>query len=112
MGTNERRAARRITYYCEATIEGLDVSRTDVRLSEISSTGAFVDTRMVLPAGAAARLHFKLRERSITVTVQVRYAIPSMGMGLHFTDLSPEDRQALDAFLAETTGAPGPPVAT
>ena len=98
-GTSERRLVRRISYFTEASLEGLDVSRTDVRISELSVGGAFVDTRTVLPAGATARLLFSLGERRMTVTVQVRYAIPSMGMGLVFMDLSDDDRQALEEFV-------------
>jgi len=31
---------------------------------------------------------------------EVRYAIPAIGMGLHFLDLTPEDRAAIQAFVA------------
>jgi hypothetical protein len=98
-GTSERRLVPRIPFFTEASLEGLDVSRTDVRIAELSVGGAFVDTRTVLPAGAVARLDFSLGERRMRVTVQVRYAIPSMGMGLVFTDLSEEDRQLLAEFV-------------
>ncbi|RPJ69431.1 MAG: hypothetical protein EHM24_04370 [Acidobacteria bacterium] len=98
-GTNERRTVQRIAFFTEASLEGLDVGRTDVRITEISAGGAFVDTRSVLPAGAVTYLLFTLGDRQLRVKAQVRYAIPSIGMGLAFTELSPEDRQTLAEFV-------------
>ncbi len=96
----ERRKAARVTYFAEAWLEGLDVSRTVVRLGDLSIEGAFVDARTVLPPGTIARLRFRLEEREIGVMTEVRYAIPAIGMGLHFLDLAPEDRAAIQAFVA------------
>ena len=94
-GTNERRSAPRIAFFTEATLEGIDVSRTDVRITDISAAGAFVDTRTVLPPGTVTQLLFTLGDRQLRVKAQVRYSMPSIGMGLAFTDLSDADRQTL-----------------
>jgi hypothetical protein len=99
-GTTERRTAQRIAFFTEASLEGLDVSRAPVRITDLSAVGAFVDTRMVQPVGAVARLVFKLGDRQMAAKVQVRYAIPSIGMGLTFVDLPADDRQALEQFVA------------
>jgi hypothetical protein len=89
-----------VTYFAEAWLEGLDVSRTSVRLGDLSSEGVFVDARTVLPPGTIARLRFRLEEREIGVMTEVRYSIPAIGMGLHFLDLAPDDRAAIQAFVA------------
>ncbi len=96
----ERRKAARVTYFAEAWLEGLDVSRTSVRLGDLSTEGAFVDARTVLPPGTVARLRFRLEEREISVMTEVRYAIPAIGMGLQFLDLPPGDRAAIQTFVA------------
>ena len=101
-GTNERRTARRIPFFTEASLEGMDVSRTDVRIADLSVIGAFVDTRMQLPAGSTARLQFSMGEKRVAVTVQVRYSVPPIGIGLSFLDLSEEDRKAIEEFVAAT----------
>ncbi len=98
-GNSERRSAPRIAFFTEALLEGIDVSRADVRITEISPGGAFVDTRTVLPAGTITHLLFTLGDRQLRVKAQVRYAIPSIGMGLAFTELSAADRQLLAEFV-------------
>jgi len=98
-GTNDRRTVPRIAFFTEALLEGLDVSRTDVRITEISPGGCFVDTRTVLPVGATTYLVFALGDRRLRVKAQVRYAIASIGMGLAFIELSDGDRQLLAEFV-------------
>lgn len=100
MEDSERRASKRTTYFCEATLEGMDVAHTHVRLADLSVEGAFVDTRSVLPAGAVTRLRFTLGSKDVGVNAEVRYSMPGMGMGLRFLNLAPEDRKAIEEFLA------------
>jgi hypothetical protein len=103
MSETNRRHTARVTYFAEAELEGIDVSRVNVRLSDISPDGAFVDSRTVLPAGATAKLRFTLLGREITVQAEVRYSMPSFGMGIRFLDLQPDDRRVIDAFVASAS---------
>jgi hypothetical protein len=96
---SERRNSRRVTFYCEAHLEGIDVSHANVRLADLSVDGAFVDARTVLPPGAVARLRFTLLEREVSALAEVRYSMPGMGMGLRFKELSPEARDLIARFV-------------
>jgi hypothetical protein len=100
MSGNERRGSRRVTFFCEAFLEGIDVGRTQVRLADLSVDGAFVDARTVLPGGVKARLRFTLSGHEIDTRVEIQYNIPGMGMGVLFLDLSPDDRAIIESFVA------------
>lgn len=101
MSDHERRGSRRVTYYREAHLEGIDLGRANVRLVDVSVKGAFVDARAVLPAGAAARLRFTVLEREVSVLAEVCYSMPGLGMGLSFLDLDEADRSVLERFVAQ-----------
>lgn len=96
---DERRNSRRITFFCEAQLEGIDVSHAHVRLADLSTEGAFVDARSVLPPGAATNLRFTLLGQDVTARAEVRYSMPGMGMGLRFVDLSAETRDLIARFV-------------
>ncbi len=100
MDGSERRRSKRVQFYCEAALEGIDVARANVRVADLSVDGAFVDARTVLPPGVVARLRFTLMGRELNTMAEVRYSLPGMGMGLRFLDLDDEDRQLLAAFVS------------
>jgi hypothetical protein len=84
--------------FADAELEGLDVSRRlQVRVADLSTTGAFVDARTVLPSGTKTQLTFTLHGRTVRTAVEVRYSMPSFGMGVRFLDITAEDQ----AFIAE-----------
>jgi hypothetical protein len=96
---DERRGSRRVTFFCEARLEGIDVANASVRIADLSVDGAFVDARTVLPPGAIANLRFSLPDCEVSVRTEVRYSMPGMGMGLRFVDLTPEVRDAIARFV-------------
>jgi hypothetical protein len=100
MNETNRRQSPRVAYFAEADLEGIDVGRVNVRLSDVGPEGAFVDSRTVLPSGAKAKLRFTLLGHEINVLAEVRYSMPSFGMGIRFLDLRLEDRQFIEAFVA------------
>ncbi len=97
MASEEHRRSKRVIYYAEVTIEGLDSAQA--RISDLSTSGAFVDTRTTLPPGAVTKLAFRIRDREIQVTAAVRYAIPDIGMGVHFLNLAAEDRALIEDII-------------
>jgi hypothetical protein len=102
MSDADRRSSKRVTYFAEAQFEGLDASRQfQVRLADVSVGGAFVDTRSVLPAGTMARLKFTLMGRELSVQAEVRYSMPSFGMGVRFLDLNADDRALIEEFIRQ-----------
>ncbi len=101
MSEGDRRRSRRVSYYIEARLEGIDVGRSDVRIADLSADGAFVDARTVLPAGTIARLHFTIDSTEVSVLVEVRYCMAGFGMGVRFIDVDDATRKALDAAIAQ-----------
>lgn len=99
--SQERRTAKRVTYFAEAELEGVDVSRLSVRLADLSATGAFIDVRNVYPVGTTANLRFTLLGQQISVRAEVRYSMPTFGMGVRFLELKAEDRGLIEAFIAQ-----------
>ena len=96
MSEDDRRQPRRVTYFIEARLEGIDVGRSNVRIADLSEGGAFVDARTVLPAGTIARLHFAIGSTEVSVLVEVRYSMAGFGMGVRFIDVDDATRRVLD----------------
>ena len=88
MAGHDRRAHYRLTFYCEAQIEGLDLKRSSCRIADIGVGGAFVEASTVLPVGARTSVRFALLGHEITTAAEVRYSTPGIGMGLRFVNLS------------------------
>ncbi len=53
----------------------------------------------VLPPGSLSRLTFRVRDREIRVSVEVRHSVPGIGMGVQFLNLGPEDLAAIEALV-------------
>jgi len=102
MTDHNRRGTTRVGCFAEAEIEGIDVgNRLQLRLADLSGGGAFVDARTVLPAGTITQLRFTVLGRAISVRAEVRYSVPSFGMGVRFLDLLPEDRAFIEQFISQ-----------
>lgn len=76
---------------------------------DVSVGGMFVETGTPLPAGAILTLRFNLDDQtSVVAKGVVTYQIRKFGMGVHFLDLSPEDRQKIEHYVAQGTVVPRP----
>jgi hypothetical protein len=85
----------------EVTYEGGGI-RGDTRISDISTTGVFIDALTPLPAGSLVTLRFTLPGGHIVETSgKVVQSQPRIGMGVVFTSLSPEDENR----IRETVGS-------
>jgi hypothetical protein len=103
----ERRIYPRVAFDSEVWL-GQDgfFTRTTERLSNVSIGGAFIETGQGgFPAGAIIGLRFALGSTFINSTVIVRNVYPGLGIGVQFLDISPEDRNRLQVFIEDRTGA-------
>jgi Domain of unknown function (DUF4388)/PilZ domain len=116
----ERREAKRISYICEVECEGAGISRMATRITDLSTTGAFIDSMVNYPPGTPLILKFRVKDIPIETPCEVRYSLRQMGMGVRFTDLRPEhlsvlehliDGKPLTASLPPTPPVAGPPQA-
>ena len=99
MSVADRRRHDRITFFTEAWLEGLDVSRVPCRLGDLSVGGAFVDARTNLPPGTRIVMRFRVADREVTAIAEVRYAAPGIGMGLPFLAMSDDDRELISSTV-------------
>jgi hypothetical protein len=99
---SDKRQSPRVSYACEVecTGVGMGVSPLNPRISDLSATGAFIDCMTHIPQGSQVKLKFNLGSRTINATAVVAHSMPQFGMGVHFTELSDEDRRALEEFVA------------
>jgi hypothetical protein len=71
------------------------------RTSEFGLGGCYVDTLNSFPEGTLVVLRI-LRDQGVFETkAKVVYCDPGFGMGLAFTEMTPDQRSLLEAWLAE-----------
>jgi uncharacterized protein (TIGR02266 family) len=71
---------------------------------DVSAGGMFVETKTPLPTGAILTLRFNLDDHtSVVAKGVVTYQVKKFGMGVHFLDMSPEDRKNIEDFVAQGT---------
>ena len=98
---SERRKTNRGILLTEVQYEGAGI-RAETRISDINLSGVFIDALSPLPVGAALKVSFTLPggQRIATEGVVV-HSQPSIGMGVEFTSLKPDDakliQDAIDA---------------
>lgn len=95
----DRRKADRAFHRVKAEGYGPATGHFTSRLSDLSTTGAFVDSVKGFAEGTVFRMKFHIDSKEIDVTSEVRYCIEHIGMGICFIDLSDEDRRAIKKFL-------------
>jgi len=66
--------------------------RANTRISDISTTGVFIDAMSPLPIGSALKLSFTLPNgHAIVAEGRVAQSQPMIGMGVEFTSIADED---------------------
>jgi hypothetical protein len=79
----------------------MGLSPLNPRISDISTTGVFIDSMTHMPVGSRVKLAFPLGDREIQAVAEVAHAMPGFGMGVQFVELSEEDRLAIGAFVGQ-----------
>ncbi|HZM85015.1 MAG TPA: DUF4388 domain-containing protein [Blastocatellia bacterium] len=111
---DDRRESKRISYICEVECEGSGLNYLATRIQDLSTTGAFIDSLTCHPPGSHLRLRFRIHDTLIETAAEVRYAMPQMGMGVRFLDLTPGYAALLESLiegkpLIPTAVTAGPP---
>ncbi|HEX5423711.1 MAG TPA: PilZ domain-containing protein [Candidatus Acidoferrales bacterium] len=89
-----------------ASVELIDVqtnARFKTRTSDVSVVGCYLDTMSPLPVGTEVRLKISHCDLMITVLGVITQNQPNMGMGIRFIDISLDDHEILEAWLAVLT---------
>jgi len=98
----QRRSVRRCPLVASAEVTELDSgARLSARTSELGLGGCYVDALNPFSEGTVVGLRI-LRDQGVFETkAKVVYCDPKFGMGLAFTEMTPEQRSLLEAWLAE-----------
>ena len=96
----DKRAKARVGYLCEVECSGVSVGvALNSRISDLSVTGAFIDSMVTLPEGTMVRLKFSLPTVDVNCMGVVMHEMPQFGMGVRFLELTPEQLAALAALV-------------
>ena len=101
--SSDNRRAPRASFACEVTCTGVGVglSPLNPRISDLSASGAFIDSMTHIPVGTRVKLSFELGGRPIQAEAEVAHAMPQFGMGVRFVEITDEDRAAIAEFVGQ-----------
>jgi hypothetical protein len=98
MAEADKRSASRISLPCEVECPG---AGDHPRLSDLSATGAFIDSLNEAPTGSRLNLKFALPTGVVvSVNAEVVHSMPLFGMGVRFIDLAEDQRRAIEQLVA------------
>jgi hypothetical protein len=99
---SEHRLAPRLPFLAEAEVmEPPAGTRLKTRLSDLSLSGCYVDTLHPLLAGTRIRLRVVRNKIILEALATVICSEPRLGMGVSFTQLSPEQKSILENWLTD-----------
>jgi hypothetical protein len=98
----KERAVRRCSFVASAEVTDLH-SRTRLsgRTSELGVGGCYVDALNPFPEGTAVQLRIVRDQGVFETRAEVVYCHPRFGMGLAFSETSPDQRSLLETWLVE-----------
>jgi len=80
-------------------------ARFSTRTTDLGPGGCFVDTMVPFPVGAEVRVTVRRGKTQFETDGVVVYSQTGLGMGIAFETMGPEQREALDTWLADLTGS-------
>ncbi len=101
--SDDKRASRRVMNVIDVDCRTEDGVEAPVaaRISDLSATGAFLDSMTPLPAGTKLVLRFMAGAQEILVGAEVVHSMPSFGMGVRFLGLPAAAAAAIEALVRE-----------
>lgn len=107
---SERRGGDRVQLVVTAeVVEFSSGARFSTRTTDLGPGGCFVDTTVPFPVGTQVQVRLKHGANAFETVGNVVYSQTGLGMGISFTGLSPERREALELWLTELLGEPPSP---
>ena len=101
---SERRGTARTQFTATAEVTELGSgARFSARTTDLGPGGCFVDTMLPFPVGSEVRVILQKGKNNFDTGGTVVYSQTGLGMGIAFSELTPERRVALDEWLGEVT---------
>ena len=98
----KERAVRRCSFVAAAEVTDLRSStRLCGRTSELGVGGCYVDALNPFPEGTAVQLRILRDQGVFEAHATVVYCHPRFGMGLAFSEITPDQRALLETWLVE-----------
>jgi hypothetical protein len=98
----DRRQAERVPYPCEVKCtldDGLEIA--SARLSDVSTSGAFVESVNELPIGSVVHLLFQVGDRTLKVRGRIVQSMAQFGFGVKFEQVPSDEGAALAQLVAQ-----------
>ena len=104
---SERRGGDRVQFVVTAeVVEIASGARFVTRTTDLGPGGCFVDTTVPFPVGTRVQVRLKHGKNTFDTIGDVVYSQTGLGMGISFSELSPERREELAAWLGDLLGEP------
>jgi hypothetical protein len=105
---NDENRRQHIRYFVTAEAEIVD-QRSRVRItgraSDLSGGGCYVDSVSCLPVGSAVYMRLSRSDAApFQCKAMITYSLPSMGMGIKFTEVAEDQTAILCKWIAELSG--------
>src|ERR1700676_1964425 len=98
----KQRSVRRCPLVASAEVTELGSgTMLSARTSEFGLGGCYVDALNPFPEGTLVGLRILRAQGVFETKAKVVYCDPTFGMGLAFTDMTPDQRSLLEAWLTE-----------
>jgi PilZ domain len=98
------RGARFAPSLAAEVIEVANGAKLNVRTSDVSRTGCYIDTQNPMGAGSAISVRLQHKSETFIADGRVAYVSPRLGMGVAFDNIEPDQFARLDRWLAEAAG--------
>jgi PilZ domain len=98
----KQRAVRRCAFVASAEVTEISSgTRLSARTSEIGLGGCYVDTLNGFRPGSVVKLRILRDQGVFEANAKVVYLDPSFGMGMAFSEITPEHKAVLESWLAD-----------
>jgi PilZ domain len=100
--SDKRRAVRRCAFVASAEVtDTRSGTRLLARISEVGLGGCYVDALNPFPEGTLVHLRILRDEGVFETNARVAYCDPNFGMGLAFTEITPNQKSLLESWLVD-----------
>ena len=102
---SDRRSSERFSFSAIAEVmDRRSGARITVRIADIGKNGCYADSLNVFSVGTQVIMSIRHADVEFKTMATVVYAMPSMGMGLHFREVASEMRSILEKWISEARG--------
>lgn len=101
MDSNRRRFPRHALIASAVVMEPESGARLELRTSDISGSGCYLDTINALPLGTTLTIEIRHRDKVLRAKGKVAHVDANMGMGVAFTEMEVGGMEILEGWVRE-----------